>query len=119
VVCFGRWEAELLEDALHVFLDRTRRYDEVRCDRGVRSTLRHQAEHFARPKVMTAYMTMHTLAGPVGLALAGPLVQAFGLKPVFVAIAVTFTLGAGVLALVLARRGREKAAAVESVPTAA
>jgi hypothetical protein len=29
VVCFGRWEAELLEDALHVFLDRTRRYDKV------------------------------------------------------------------------------------------
>jgi len=72
-----------------------------------------------RPKVMTAYMTMHTLAGPVGLALAGPSVQAFGLKPVFVAIAVTFTLGAGVLALVLARRGREQVAAAESVPTAA
>jgi hypothetical protein len=72
-----------------------------------------------RPKVMTAYMTMHTLAGPVGLALAGPSVQAFGLKPVFVAIAVTFTLGAGVLALVLARRGGEQVAAAESVPTAA
>ncbi len=73
-----------------------------------------------RPKVMTAYMTMHTLAGPVGLALAGPSVQAFGLKPVFVAIAVTFTFGAAVLAIILVKRGGAAAAAVaESVPAVA
>ena len=57
--------------------------------------------------------------GRSGLALAGPSVQAFGLKPVFVAIAVTFTLGAGVLALILARWGGEQVAAAESIPTAA
>ncbi|MGZ8740128.1 MAG: MFS transporter [Gaiellaceae bacterium] len=74
-----------------------------------------------RPKVMTAYMTMHTLAGPVGLVLAGPSVQAFGLTPVFVAIAAAFTVGAAVLAIVLVRRGGEAAvvAEFESVPTAA
>jgi MFS family permease len=72
-----------------------------------------------RPKVMTAYMTMHTLAGPVGLALAGPSVQAFGLEPVFVAIALAFTAGAAVLAVVLVRRGGEPVAVAASVPTAA
>jgi predicted MFS family arabinose efflux permease len=62
-----------------------------------------------RAKVMTAYMTMHTLAGPVGLLLAGPAVEAFGLGPVFLAIALTFTVGAVLLAIVLIGRGGETA----------
>jgi hypothetical protein len=61
--------------------------------------------------VMTAYMTMHTLAGPIGLALAGPSIQAFGLRTVFVAIAATFTVGAAALAVVIATRGGDHVAA--------
>jgi MFS family permease len=59
-----------------------------------------------RPKVMTAYVTVLTLAGPVGLAAAGPSIGAFGLRPVFVGIAAAFTLGAIALWIVIATRGR-------------
>jgi MFS family permease len=64
-----------------------------------------------RAKVMTAYVTVMTLAGPLGLAAAGPSVQAFGLTPVFAAIAVTFTIGAVALSIVIATRGVEAAPA--------
>jgi MFS family permease len=59
-----------------------------------------------RAKVMTAYVTVLTLAGPAGLAVAGPSVGAFGLAPVFVGIATAFTLGAIALWVVIATRGR-------------
>lgn len=64
-----------------------------------------------RAKVMTAYVTVMTLAGPLGLAAAGPSVQAFGLTPVFVAIALSFTIGAIALSVVIATRGVEAAPA--------
>jgi MFS family permease len=68
-----------------------------------------------RAKVMTAYVTVMTLAGPLGLAAAGPSVQAFGLTPVFVAIAVAFTIGAVALSIVIATRGVEAAPAPSPV----
>ena len=40
-----------------------------------------------RPKVMTAVMTFALLAGPVGMVIAGPLLQAWGPRHVFLLIA--------------------------------
>jgi MFS family permease len=57
-----------------------------------------------RPKVMTAYVTVITLAAPAGLAAAGPAVQAFGLRSVFIGIASAFAIGAIALGIVLAVR---------------
>jgi predicted MFS family arabinose efflux permease len=75
------------------------------------SMLTLRAPAALRPKVMTAYVTVLTLAGPAGLALGGPSVQAFGLSAVFVGIACAFTIGAVGLLIVIATRAR-----VEEVP---
>lgn len=40
-----------------------------------------------RPKVMSAVLTFATVAGPIGLLGVGPLLQAYGARTVFVAIA--------------------------------
>ena len=40
-----------------------------------------------RAKVMTAVLTMAMLAGPIGLLLAGPLLEAWGPRPVFLLVA--------------------------------
>jgi MFS family permease len=40
-----------------------------------------------RAKVMTAVLTMAMLAGPIGLLVAGPLLQAWGPRPVFLLVA--------------------------------
>jgi len=40
-----------------------------------------------RPKVTTAVITTAMLAGPIGYALAGPLLEAWGPRPVFVLVA--------------------------------
>ena len=40
-----------------------------------------------RAKVMTAVLTMAMLAGPVGLATAGPLLDLWGPRPVFLLVA--------------------------------
>ena len=45
-----------------------------------------------RPKLMTAVMTVAMLAGPIGLAAAGPLLEALGTRPVFAIIAAGLTL---------------------------
>jgi predicted MFS family arabinose efflux permease len=55
-------------------------------------TLRSPAS--LRGKVMTSYVTVMMLAGPAGIALAGPSVQAFGLEPVFLGVATVFAVGA-------------------------
>jgi predicted MFS family arabinose efflux permease len=70
------------------------------------SVLTLRAAAGLRPKVMTAYVTTTTLAGPAGLAAAGPSVQAFGLSAVFIGIAAAFSIGALALWIVVATRGR-------------
>jgi MFS family permease len=75
------------------------------------SLLTLRAPAALRAKVMTAYVTVLTLAGPAGLAAAGPSVQAFGLRSVFLGIAAAFTLGTMGLWLVIATRGRTDAVA--------
>jgi predicted MFS family arabinose efflux permease len=83
------------------------------------SLLTLRAPKATRPKLLTAYVTVMTLAGPVGLAAAGPSVQAFGLRAVFVGIASTFTVGAFALGVVLARRGRPAADSAGATTAAA
>ena len=40
-----------------------------------------------RAKVMTAVLTMAMLAGPIGLLIAGPLLESWGPRPVFLLVA--------------------------------
>jgi MFS family permease len=58
-----------------------------------------------RPKLMTALLTVAMLAGPVGLAAAGPLLEALGTRPVFVIIAAGMTVFALYFASVALRFG--------------
>jgi MFS family permease len=44
-----------------------------------------------RAKVMTAAITLNTVAGPVGLFAVGPLLEQFGVRPVFAGLAVGMT----------------------------
>ncbi len=62
-----------------------------------------------RPHSMTAYMTITLVAGTIGLASAGPVVEHVGLRAVFVGIALIHTIGAGpfVLAALRARADRD------------
>jgi hypothetical protein len=50
-------------------------------------TLTARTPEALRPKVMTALMTMALLAGPLGMALAGPLLGGLGPRPVFLLVA--------------------------------
>lgn len=60
-----------------------------------------------RPKVMTAVLTFALLAGPVGMAAAGPLLEAWGPRHVFLLVAGGQLLGSIPFAAVaLRRRGR-------------
>ena len=58
-----------------------------------------------RPKLMTALLTVAMLAGPVGLAAAGPLLEALGTRPVFAIIAAGMTVCALYFASVALRFG--------------
>jgi MFS family permease len=58
-----------------------------------------------RPKVMTSVLTVAMLAGPVGLAAAGPLLQVLGTRPVFVIVAAGMTVFALYFASVALRYG--------------
>lgn len=58
-----------------------------------------------RPKVMTSVMTMAMLAGPLGIAAAGPLLEALGTRAVFAIIAAGMTLFALYFGSVLVRFG--------------
>jgi MFS family permease len=69
-----------------------------------------------RPKLMTAVLTVAMLAGPVGLAAAGPLLQAFGTRPVFVIIAAGMTVFALYFASVALRFGPREAPEASVVP---
>jgi MFS family permease len=46
-----------------------------------------------RAKVMTALITFATLAMPVGLIVVGPLLEAWGPRPVFLVVAAGMTAG--------------------------
>ena len=58
-----------------------------------------------RPKLMTAVLTMAMLAGPIGLAAAGPLLEELGTRPVFGLIAAGMTVFALYFASVALRFG--------------
>ena len=62
-----------------------------------------------RPKVMTAVLTVAMLAGPVGLAAAGPLLEVFGTRTVFALVAAGMTTFALYFASVAVRFGPEAA----------
>jgi MFS family permease len=69
-----------------------------------------------RPKLLTALLTIAMLAGPVGLAAAGPLLQAFGTRPVFVIIAAGMTVFALYFASVAVRFGPRDVPEASVVP---
>jgi MFS family permease len=58
-----------------------------------------------RPKVLTAVITIAMLAGPVGLVVAGPLLEWLGPRPVFVVVAAGQTVFAAFFAWVALRSG--------------
>ena len=57
-----------------------------------------------RPKVITASFTLSMLAGPLGLVVVGPALEALGTQPVLAAIAAVWTAAALAFALVALRR---------------
>ena len=70
-----------------------------------------------RPTVLSSLMTFHALAMPVGILGAGPLLDAFGVTPVFVICAAiqTIVMAAVALAALRARTaGSERADRVEA-----
>jgi MFS family permease len=59
-----------------------------------------------RAKVMTAVLTFALLAGPAGLLIAGPLLESWGARPVFVLVAAGELVAAVFFASVALRRPR-------------
>jgi predicted MFS family arabinose efflux permease len=57
-----------------------------------------------RPKVITASFTLSMLAGPLGIAVAGPALEELGTQPVLAAIAALWSAAAVAFALVARRR---------------
>jgi MFS family permease len=69
-----------------------------------------------RPKLMTAVMTVAMLAGPVGFAAAGPLLQALGTRPVFTIVAAGLTVFGLYFASVALRFGPREVPQTPVVP---
>jgi predicted MFS family arabinose efflux permease len=69
-----------------------------------------------RAKVITANVTLGMLAGPLGLAVAGPALQELGTQPVLTAIAVVWTTAAFAFVLITLRR-RDTIGSVEPART--
>jgi MFS family permease len=69
-----------------------------------------------RPKLMTAVLTIAMLAGPIGLAAAGPLLEAFGTRTVFALIAAGMTVFALYFASVALRFGPRDVPEAPPVP---
>jgi MFS family permease len=69
------------------------------------SVLTMRSPEALRPKVMTALLTMAMLAGPLGLLVVGPLLAAWGPRPVMFAVAVAQILASIPLAIVALRGG--------------
>jgi MFS family permease len=66
-----------------------------------------------RPTVMTTKMVVWALINPLGLVIAGPVLDAFGTTPVLVGFAAVQTLTMGLAALAAVReRGRRLSPAV-------
>ena len=63
-----------------------------------------------RPSVITGLMTLHSLAMPIGLLGAGPLLDAYGVGPVFMGTAAIQTVAMAGLALAAVRARNEAAA---------
>jgi MFS family permease len=68
-----------------------------------------------RPKVMTSLLTVAMLAGPIGLVTAGPLLESFGPRPVFLLIAAGMTLFAAFFAWTALRHDEPRAPVGELV----
>jgi predicted MFS family arabinose efflux permease len=71
-----------------------------------------------RAKVITASLTLGMLAGPLGLAVAGPALQELGTQPVLAAIAVVWTTAAVAFLLVALRRRNEVSVPGRAAPAA-
>ena len=69
-----------------------------------------------RPKLMTAVLTIAMLAGPIGLVAAGPLLEAYGTRTVFVIIAAGLTVFALYFASVALRFGPRDVPEASVVP---
>ncbi len=69
-----------------------------------------------RPKLMTAVLTIAMLAGPIGLAAAGPLLETLGTRPVFAIIAGGMTVFALYFASVALRFGPRDVPEAPAVP---
>jgi MFS family permease len=69
-----------------------------------------------RPKLMTAVLTIAMLAGPIGLIAAGPLLEAYGTRTVFVIIAAGMTVFALYFASVALRFGPRDVPEASVVP---
>ena len=69
-----------------------------------------------RPKLMTAVLTIAMLAGPIGLVAAGPLLEAYGTRTVFVIIAAGMTVFALYFASVALRFGPRDVPEASVVP---
>ena len=69
------------------------------------SVLTMRSPEALRPKVMTALLTMAMLAGPLGLLIVGPLLAAWGPRPVMFSVAVAQILASLPLAIVALRGG--------------
>ena len=69
-----------------------------------------------RPKLMTAVLTIAMLAGPIGLVAAGPLLEAYGTRTVFVIIAAGMTVFALYFASVALRFGPREVPEASAVP---
>jgi predicted permease len=61
-----------------------------------------------RPKVMTAVMTVASMAGPFGFIVAGYLLRHVALGPFFVGLSALLTLGGLAFAAVLLRNSGEE-----------
>lgn len=71
-----------------------------------------------RPKVMGAWGTGAAVAAPLGLVAAGPVLELWGARPVFVAIAVVQTVAMIALAFSSLREYRNRTPAVASLDAA-
>jgi MFS family permease len=67
-----------------------------------------------RPKAMTAYLTVTLLAGVIGLALAGPTVEAFGIDALMAAIAAVQTVATLMFSTAGLRALRQRSASAAS-----
>ncbi len=67
-----------------------------------------RAPRSVRPHAMAAYMTLTLVAGAVGLASAGPVVEHVGFRAVFVGIALVHTIGSPPFILAALRERAER-----------